>query len=76
MLGRPGVAGAVTGGPAGRVAQDRGGPAGQAPSQAGEGGVHAGRTREWSAHIGRPGQGGVVPVLGQVPEDLGDVAGG
>ena len=76
MLGRPRVAGPVAGGPAGQVPQHRGGPTGEAGDQAGEGGVHAGRPGQRPAHLGRPGQGGVAPVLGQVPEDVGDVGGG
>jgi hypothetical protein len=63
MLGRPGVAGPVAGGATGQVPQDRGGAARDAADQAGEGGVHAGRTGQRRAHVGGPGQGGVAPVL-------------
>jgi hypothetical protein len=76
MLGRPGVARAVAGGPPGQVPQDRGRPARKATDQAGEGGVHAGRAGQRPAYVGGPGQGGVAPVLRQVPEDVGDVGGG
>jgi hypothetical protein len=76
MLGRPGVAGAVAGGTAGQMPQDRGGAAGQAGDEAGEGGVHAGRAGQRPAHLGGPGQSRVAPVLGQIPEDVGDVGGG
>jgi hypothetical protein len=75
MLGRPRVPGPVAS-PAGQVPQDRGGSAREAAYQAGEGGVHAHRAGQRPAHLGRPGQSGVVPVLGQVAEDVGDVGGG
>jgi hypothetical protein len=63
MLGRPGVTGAVAGGTAWQMMQDRGGAAGQAGDETGEGGVHAGRAGQGAAHVGGPGQGGVAPVL-------------
>jgi hypothetical protein len=76
MLGRPGVAGTVPGRTAGEVPQHRGGPAGDTADQAGERAVHAGRSGQRAAHVGGPGQGGVAPVVGQLPEDVGDVGGG
>jgi hypothetical protein len=76
MLGRPCVAGSVAGRPAGQVPQDRGGPAGQAADQAGEAGIHADWAGQRPAHLGRPGQGRVAPMPGQVPQDMGDVGWG
>jgi hypothetical protein len=76
MLGRPWVAGAVAGGSAGQVPQHRGRSARDATDQAGKRGVHAARTRQRAADVGRPGHGGVAPVVGQVPEDVGNVGGG
>jgi hypothetical protein len=66
----------VPGRPPRQVAQHRRGPARDAADQAGEGGVHAGRARERPAHVGGPGLGGVVPVVGQVQQDVADVGGG
>jgi hypothetical protein len=63
MLGRPWVARAVAGRPPGQVPQDCGGPAREAADQAGEGGVHAGRAGQRPANVGRPGHGGVAPML-------------
>jgi hypothetical protein len=76
MLRRPRVAGPVAGGTAGQAPQHCGGPTGEAGDQAGEGGVHAGRAGQRPAHLGGPGQGGIAPVLREVPEDVGDVGGG
>jgi hypothetical protein len=73
MLGRPGVTGAVAGGTAGQVPQDRGRPAGEAADHGGEGGVHAGRAGQRSPDVGWPGQRWVAPVLGQMPEHVGDI---
>ena len=75
MLGRPFVAGSVTGRPARQMPQDCGGPARQAADQPGEGGVHAGRAGQRPAHLGRPGQGRVAPMLGQVPRTWATSAG-
>ena len=76
MLGRPGVARPVAGRPTGQVPQHRGGPAREAADQASKGGVHAGGTGQRLAHVGGPGQGGVAPVLRQVPQHMADVGGG
>jgi hypothetical protein len=76
MLGRPGVAGPVTGSPTGQVPQHRGRPARQAADQGGEGGVHAGRAGQRAAHLGGPGELRVAPVLRQLPEHVGNVGGG
>jgi hypothetical protein len=75
MLGRPGVAGAVTGCSAGQVPQHGSRPAREAADQGGEGGVHAGWAGQRAAHVGGPGLGGVAPVVGQMPEDMGDIGG-
>jgi hypothetical protein len=75
MLGRPFVAGTVAGRSTRQVPQDRGCSACQAADQAGEGAVHAGHAGQRPAHVGRPGQLRVAPVVGQLPEHGGDVTG-
>jgi hypothetical protein len=76
MLGWPLVAGAVAGRPGGQVPQGCSGAARQAADHAGEGGVHAGRAGQRPPRLGGPGERGVVPVLRQVPQDVGDVGRG
>jgi hypothetical protein len=76
MLGWPLVAGAVAGRPAWQVPQGCSGAARQAADHAGEGGVHAGRAGQRTTRLGGPGQLRVAPVLGQVPQNVGDVGGG
>jgi hypothetical protein len=63
MLRRPGVARPVAGGPPGQVPQDRGRPARDAADQANKRPVHAGGTGQRLANVGRPGHGGVAPML-------------
>jgi hypothetical protein len=75
MLGWPWVAGAVAGGTAGQMPQNCSGAAREGADQAGEGGVHAGRAGQRTTRLGGPGQLRVAPVLGQVPQDVGDVGG-
>ena len=74
MLGLRVPAGGRLPGPAGAAGPPR--SRRRAGDQAGEGGVHAGRAGQRPAHLGWPGQGRVAPVVGQLPEDVGDIGGG
>ena len=76
MPGRPGVPGRWPAARPGRCRRTAAVPPERPPTTPAKEAYMPAGPGSGPAHLGWPGQGGVAPVVGQLPEDVGDIGGG